>query len=121
MKLNKVAAFSLNNQGGNPAGVAICDEMPEAEEMLKIAKEVGYSETAFLYKHKDGWRIRYFAPEMEVPFCGHATIATAFILGKEFGEGQYNLYLNDGQISASVEKTASDALNVSLQSPPDFF
>ncbi len=120
MKLNKVAAFSLNNQGGNPAGVVICNDMPESEEMMKIAKEVGYSETAFLHKFKDGWRIRYFAPEMEVPFCGHATIATAYILGKEYGVGKYNLYLNDGQISASVEKSATDVLNVSLQSPQTF-
>ncbi|MEH6457608.1 MAG: PhzF family phenazine biosynthesis protein [Cocleimonas sp.] len=121
MILNKVAAFSLNNQGGNPAGVAIVDEMPEAEEMLKIAKDVGYSETAFLHKHQDGWRIRYFAPEMEVPFCGHATIATAFVLGNNHGEGQYKLYLNDGDISVSVTKSgsshSSDTLNVSLQSP----
>ena len=120
MKLNKVAAFSLNNQGGNPAGVVISNDMPEAEEMLKIAKEVGYSETAFLHKHKDGWRIRYFAPEMEVPFCGHATIATAFVLGQEYGEGRYNLYLNDGQISASIEKTSTGALSMSLQSPQTF-
>ncbi|KAG1657122.1 putative isomerase YddE [Nymphon striatum] len=107
MKLNKVAAFSLGNQGGNPAGVAICEDMPKSAEMLKIAKEVGYSETAFLHKHQDGWRVRYFAPEMEVPFCGHATIATGFVLGKEFGEGLYRLYLNDSQISVSVEKTKS--------------
>jgi len=121
MKLNKIAAFSLHNQGGNPAGVAIVDEMPEAEKMLEIAKDVGYSETAFLHKHKDGWRVRYFAPEMEVPFCGHATIATAFVLGKNHGEGQYKLYLNEGEISVSVTKSvsgsSSDALNVSLQSP----
>ena len=117
MELDKVAAFSLNNQGGNPAGVAIVDEMPEAEEMLKIAKDVDYSETAFLHKYKDGWRIRYFAPEMEVPFCGHATIATAFVLGKNYGEGLYKLYLNESQISVSVEKSDNDALNVSLQSP----
>ena len=117
MKLHKVAAFSRNNQGGNPAGVAICSDMPEAEEMLRIAKEVGYSETAFLHKHNDGWRIRYFAPEMEVAFCGHATIATAYVLGKEYGEGHYKLYLNEGQISVSVEKSETDDFNVSLQSP----
>lgn len=77
MNVLKLAAFSQNGQGGNPAGVAFYDAMPSEEEMLKIAKEVGYSETAFLVKHPqgDGWRVRYFAPEMEIPFCGHATIA----------------------------------------------
>ena len=75
MNVLKLAAFSQNGKGGNPAGVAFCDKMPGNEEMLKVAKEVGYSETAFLVKQADGWRVRYFAPELEVPFCGHATIA----------------------------------------------
>lgn len=75
MTVLKLAAFSLNGQGGNPAGVAFYDTMPGEEEMLRIAKEVGYSETAFLVKVGDGWRVRYFAPELEIPFCGHATIA----------------------------------------------
>ncbi len=73
MSVLKLAAFSQNGEGGNPAGVAFYDEMPAAEEMLKIAAEVGYSETAFLVKQADSWRVRYFAPELEVPFCGHAT------------------------------------------------
>jgi len=67
--------------------------MPAPEEMLEIAKQVGYSETAFLVKRDDGWRVRYFAPEMEVPFCGHATIASGAALGERFGEGKYKLYL----------------------------
>ncbi len=50
MNILKLAAFSHNGQGGNPAGVAFSDAMPTEEEMLKIAKEVGYSETAFLVK-----------------------------------------------------------------------
>ena len=75
MNVLKLAAFSHNGRGGNPAGVVFSDEMPSEAEMLKVAKEVGYSETAFLVKQADGWRVRYFAPAMEVPFCGHATIA----------------------------------------------
>jgi len=87
MEILRLAAFSQNGQGGNPAGVAFCDEMPSAEAMMSIAKEVGYSETAFLVKQEDGWRVRYFAPELEVPFCGHATIALGAALGERFGEG----------------------------------
>jgi len=67
MNVLKLAAFSQYGKGGNPAGVAFCDEMPGDEEMLRIAREVGYSETAFLVRQGDGWRVRYFAPEMEVP------------------------------------------------------
>jgi len=120
MKINRVSAFSHNNKGGNPAGVVICDEMPESKDMLKIAKDVGYSETAFLHKHSDGWRVRYFAPEVEVPFCGHATIAAGYVLGEKNGEGKYKLYLNDGSINVTVEKTTSNTTFVSLNSPPTF-
>jgi PhzF family phenazine biosynthesis protein len=99
MNVFKLAAFSHNGMGGNPAGVAFYDAMPGEEEMAKIAKEVGYSETAFLVKQADGWRVRYFAPAMEVPFCGHATIALGAALGEHFGEGEYKLILNDSQIT----------------------
>ena len=63
MKINRISAFSHQNMGGNPAGVVICDELPKDITMLNIAKEVGYSETAFLTKVANGWKIRYFAPE----------------------------------------------------------
>lgn len=117
MEVLKLAAFSQNGQGGNPAGVAFYDEMPAAEEMLAIAKQVGYSETAFLVKQNDGWRVRYFAPEMEVPFCGHATIALGAALGERFGEGTYKLYLNQSEISVRAEKSASGTFGSTLQSP----
>lgn len=116
MNVLKLAAFSQNGQGGNPAGVAFYDEMPSESEMLAIAKEVGYSETAFLVKQANGWRVRYFAPEMEVPFCGHATIALGAALGERFGEGTYQLHLNDSQISVRAEKT-SGGMSATLQSP----
>ena len=116
MNVLKLAAFSQNGQGGNPAGVAFYDEMPSESEMLAIAKEVGYSETAFLVKQADGWRVRYFAPEMEVPFCGHATIALGAALGERFGEGVYQLYLNDSTISVHAEKSAN-GMSATLQSP----
>ena len=112
----RLAAFSQNGQGGNPAGVAFYDEMPSAEEMMAIAKEVGYSETAFLAKQADGWRVRYFAPELEVPFCGHATIALGAALGERFGEGTYKLILNDSTISVRASKTDLGMAST-LQSP----
>lgn len=120
MDIIRVSAFSHNNKGGNPAGVVICDEMPEAKEMITIAKDVGYSETAFLHQYNDGWRVRYFAPEVEVPFCGHATIAVGYVLGENNGEGKYTLYLNDGNIDVSVEKATDNTTYVSLNSPPTF-
>jgi PhzF family phenazine biosynthesis protein len=117
MNILRIAAFSYKGEGGNPAGVVFCDKMPEAVEMLEIAKQVGYSETAFLLPQEDGWRIRYFAPEMEVPFCGHATIACGAALGEQFGEGKYKLFLNQGEISISAEKSSNNVFTATLQSP----
>jgi len=116
MEILRLAAFSQNGQGGNPAGVAFCEEMPAAETMMSIAKEVGYSETAFLVKQADSWRVRYFAPELEVPFCGHATIALGAALGERFGGGTYNLILNDSTITVRASKTDL-GFSAALQSP----
>ena len=116
MDVLRLAAFSHKGQGGNPAGVAFCEEMPADEEMLKVAKEVGYSETAFLVKQENDWRVRYFAPELEVPFCGHATIALGAALGERFGEGEYRLILNDSAITVCAERSEHGML-ATLQSP----
>lgn len=107
MDILRLSAFSHDGKGGNPAGVAFCEEMPADEEMLQVAKEVGYSETAFLVKQADGWRVRYFAPAMEVPFCGHATIALGAALGERLGAGEYRLFLNGGEISVRAENSAA--------------
>jgi len=116
MNVLRLAAFSHDGQGGNPAGVAFYDEMPAEDDMMRIAKEVGYSETAFLVKQDDGWRVRYFAPQLEIPFCGHATIALGAALGERFGVGDYKLFLNDSQISISTEKSG-DGFAATLRSP----
>jgi len=117
MNILKIAAFSFKGEGGNPAGVVFNEQMPTAEEMLEVAKQVGYSETAFLVKQDDGWRVRYFAPEREVQFCGHATIALGAALGERFGEGTYKLYLNENEISVSAQRSAGNNFAATLQSP----
>lgn len=117
MDILRIAAFSHNNRGGNPAGVVICNEMPTEKEMLAIAKQVGYSETAFLTQVNDGWRVRYFAPEMEVPFCGHATIASGAALGENFGEGVFKFFTNRDEITVNVSKSNKGTFVATLQSP----
>jgi PhzF family phenazine biosynthesis protein len=117
MNILKLAAFSHNGQGGNPAGVAFYEAMPGDEEMLRVAREVGYSETAFLVRQGDGWRVRYFAPAREVEFCGHATIALGAVLGERFGEGEYKLALNESEITVRAEKTVEGKVISTLQSP----
>jgi PhzF family phenazine biosynthesis protein len=113
----RIAAFSQGNQGGNPAGVLIADRLPSPEEMQKIAKEVGFSETAFAMPDGESWRVRYFAPEMEVPFCGHATIALGAALAMRMGDGHFNLKLNGSTISVDGRKEG-ELFAASLQSPP---
>ena len=79
----RYAAFTDDPAGGNPAGVAILDHLPSAEDMLRVAAEVGFSETAFVAPGQDDTLdTRYVSPEREVTFCGHATIATGVALGE---------------------------------------
>lgn len=117
MDLLKIAAFANNGKGGNPAGVVIGAEMPSEQQMQEVAKQVGYSETAFLAPKEEGWRVRYFSPEVEVPFCGHATIASGAALGEKFGAKTFALYLNDSEISVEAIQNKDASFRATLQSP----
>jgi len=77
-----VDAFTAEPFKGNPAGVCILDDEISNEKMLKIANEIGFSETAFIKQIKGDhvYSIRYFSPKMEIPLCGHATLASAKIV-----------------------------------------
>ncbi len=118
MQIQRISAFSDGDVGGNPAGVVICQVHPSPQEMQALAKEVGFSETAFAAQQADGqWRVRYFSPESEVPFCGHATIALGAALALKFGDGEFALQLNDTAISVKGERNGT-IIAAALQSPP---
>jgi PhzF family phenazine biosynthesis protein len=118
MSLQKIAAFSDGAQGGNPAGVWIGDALPAAAEMQRIASELGFSETAFAAPAGAGrWRVRYYAPEGEVPFCGHATIALGAALARQRGDGVFALSLSQAQITVEGRQHG-DLVQAALQSPP---
>jgi PhzF family phenazine biosynthesis protein len=78
----RYAAFTDDPDGGNPAGVVLDAAGASEEEMLAVAADVGYSETAFVTGRGGGgdYDLRYFSPAAEIAFCGHATIATAVAL-----------------------------------------
>lgn len=120
MDVLRIAAFCDGAHGGNPAGVVIADSLVDDTRMQAIAAEVGYSETVFAAPASNGgsgWRARYFSPETEVPFCGHATIALGAALALRHGDGVFNLQLNHAQIT--VEGRRDGALMwAALQSPP---
>ncbi|ROP38678.1 PhzF family phenazine biosynthesis protein [Saccharothrix texasensis] len=80
----RYSAFTTDPAGGNPAGVVLDATGLAEASMLEIAADLGYSETAFLFPRGDAaeFDVRYFSPVMEVPFCGHATVASAVALGR---------------------------------------
>lgn len=79
--LFRLTAFPYAVGGGNKAGVYINADHLSDEEMQEIAKEVGYSETAFVLKStKADFKVRFFTPMNEVDLCGHATVATFNLL-----------------------------------------
>lgn len=82
MKTFIVDAFTDTPFKGNPAGVCIASTQLEDEQMLDVAGELGLSETAFIHPIDSGeaFSIRYFSPKMEIPLCGHATLASAKVV-----------------------------------------
>ncbi len=117
--IQKIAAFSDGDKGGNPAGVLISESHPEAIEMQRIAAAVGFSETAFAAPLDGAYRVRYFSPESEVPFCGHATIALGAALALKQGDGHFELKLNHAEISVEGRQN-NGIISATLQSPPTF-
>lgn len=80
MRIFTVDSFTDKPFTGNPAGVCILENDCSDELYQQIASEINYSETAFLIRQNDSFRIRWFTPKTEVNLCGHATLAAAHIL-----------------------------------------
>ena len=80
MKQYIVDAFTNKPFSGNPAAVCVMEDWPPEESMMKLAMENNLSETAFIVKETAGYHLRWFTPGTEVELCGHATLASAFII-----------------------------------------
>ena len=80
MKQYLVDAFTNKPFSGNPAAVCILDSWPSESSMMKLAMENNLSETAFIVKENQGYHLRWFTPGTEVELCGHATLASAFVI-----------------------------------------
>src|SRR4051794_12774616 len=97
-------AFSDTPDGGNPAGVVLDASALSDAQMQQIAADLGYSESSFVTTRADGsYDVRYFSPAMEVPFCGHATIATAVALAERDGSGPLTFHTQAGEIPISTQ------------------
>jgi PhzF family phenazine biosynthesis protein len=78
--ITQVDAFTDKPFAGNPAAVCVLSESQAEDWMQNVAQEMNLSETAFLLKQDDGFSLRWFTPAVEVPLCGHATLASAHVL-----------------------------------------
>ena len=98
-----VDAFTDALFTGNPAAVVLPPgHLPDAL-MQQIAAENNLSETAFAAPEADGYRLRWFTPTVEVDLCGHATLATSFILAREGHAGPYRFHTRSGVLRATVD------------------
>ncbi|MER7513414.1 PhzF family phenazine biosynthesis protein [Streptomyces lavendulae] len=117
MDLLRYVAFSTDPRGGNPAGVVLDATGLDEATMAATAAEVGYSETAFVVPRQDGaFDIRYFSPKNEVPFCGHATIATAVAHARLHGAGDLLLHTQAGPVPVTTSVGPDGAVTATLVS-----
>ncbi|MEU1570187.1 PhzF family phenazine biosynthesis isomerase [Streptomyces collinus] len=117
MEISRYVAFSTDPRGGNPAGVVLDASGADDAAMLATAAEVGYSETAFVREAYDGsLDVRYFSPLAEVPFCGHATIATAVAHAERHGTGRLLLRTAAGLVTVTTDRAADGTLVATLVS-----
>jgi PhzF family phenazine biosynthesis protein len=88
VRMFQVDAFANRVFGGNPAAVLPLENFPDDATMLAIAAENNLSETAFLVRDGAEYRLRWFTPRVEVPLCGHGTLATAAVVMERLEPGR---------------------------------
>ena len=111
MKQFIVDAFTDKIFSGNPAAVCVLDSFPSEDIMQNIAAENNLSETAFVVKENDRYHIRWFTPQSEIDFCGHATLATAYILFIFYAQDTDTLNLY-GQIGEFTVHKTGELINI---------
>jgi PhzF family phenazine biosynthesis protein len=117
MEILRYVAFSTDPAGGNPAGVVLDASGIDEPAMSAAAADVGYSETAFVVPLDDGsLGVRYFSPLVEVPFCGHATIATAVAYARRHGVGNLLFHTKAGPVAVFTSTEADGSVVATLVS-----
>ncbi|MBK1876738.1 PhzF family phenazine biosynthesis protein [Pelagicoccus mobilis] len=128
LPLFTINAFADAPFTGNPAAVCPLEEWLETDLLQSIAAQNNLAETAFFVKRGPGhYHIRWFTPAVEVPLCGHATLASAFVLKNVLGEDAQTLHFDSQSGPLSVE-SAGDRLTLNFPSQlpkaaptPDWF
>ena len=101
--LLQVDAFTEHPFAGNPAAVCLLESPGDGAWMQRVAAEMNLSETAFLVPQDDGFALRWFTPAVEVPLCGHATLASARVLwerGVVAPEREIRFFTHSGVLTA---------------------
>ena len=103
MKQYLVDAFTGTPFSGNPAAVCVMNGWPSEDFMMKLAMENNLSETAFIVREPQGYRLRWFTPGTEVDLCGHATLASAFVIlnAVEPGAGSVRFHTRSGVLTVT--------------------
>ncbi len=119
LKIYQIDAFADSVFKGNPAAVCVMDEWLPEETMQAIAMENNLAETAFTVMESEGHHIRWFTPEVEVALCGHATLATAYVLFNYYDfPGTVITFSSEQSGLLSVEKENGDLLTLDFPADP---
>jgi len=113
----ELLAFAAEPGGGNPAGVVLDAVGLSDRDMQRIAADLGHPETAFVGAREGRTvAVRYFSPDDEVPFCGHATIATAVALAEAEGPGAFVFDTAAGAVEVTTQREADGRLSAAFTS-----
>jgi predicted PhzF superfamily epimerase YddE/YHI9 len=103
----QIDAFTTRRFGGNPAAVMPMDSFPEDAVMQAIAAENNLAETAFLVPEGGDYRLRWFTPRLEVPLCGHATLASAAVVMERLEPGRTRVIFHSASGPLTVKRTGA--------------
>lgn len=122
-RIFQVDAFTDKPFSGNPAAVCILSKPRDSSWMQNVAQEMNLSETAFLRQQSDGFSLRWFTPTIEVPLCGHATLASAHTLwdaGLLSPEEQARFHTKSGLLTAVLTEDGIEMdFPISLEKPAE--
>ncbi|MEP6846026.1 MAG: PhzF family phenazine biosynthesis isomerase [Panacibacter sp.] len=108
MKTFFVDSFTDQMFKGNPAAVCLTENELDNSTMQSIATEIGFSETAFVLKNNENsYNIRFFTPKMEIPLCGHATLASSKIIFDTTGIESIS-FRNIEDVDLKIEKAGDE-------------
>lgn len=107
VRLFHIDAFTSRRFHGNPAAVMPLEDFPADAAMQAIAAENNLSETAFIVPQGDDYRLRWFTPAVEVPLCGHATLASAAVVMERLQPGRPQVTFHTASGPLTVKRAAS--------------